>query len=185
MTDSHSKRGIRKGAGQAHRLDHTEIFWPLHRFHHAAEDFCMVTAVRAQPVGLTTIISSIPMAILGASPWTIVAFSVVKNVVGFMSHSRVRKDFGWWGRWVFLAPVNHRLHHKLDISEPVGHFGVIPIWDRMFGTFTGKADADLTIGVAERYSRGSRFLVDLVRDYLDFWVALGRVVLRALRLRSA
>lgn len=169
----------------AHRLDHTAIFWPLHRFHHAAEDFCMMTAVRAHPVGLTTVISAIPLAILGASPWTIVAFNIVKNVVGFMSHSRIRQDFGFWGRWVFLAPVNHRLHHKLDISEPVGHFGVIPLWDQLFGTFTGKADPDLVIGVAEPYGRGSRFFLDLLRDYLDFWLALVRAVLQKPRILIA
>ena len=37
----------------AHRLAHLSCFWPLHRFHHAAEDFCIFTSVRVHPADLT------------------------------------------------------------------------------------------------------------------------------------
>ena len=29
-----------------HRIDHTRFFWPIHRYHHSAEDFCVVTSAR-------------------------------------------------------------------------------------------------------------------------------------------
>src|SRR5262249_36020392 len=50
------------------RLDHPRWFWPLHRYHHAAEDFCVLTAGRAHPAAITGIfVINLPMAILGAS----------------------------------------------------------------------------------------------------------------------
>ncbi len=153
-----------------HRIDHSRIFWPLHRFHHSAREFAVVTSVRQHPAAFTPIIVvNLPMAILGAPPEVMIYVNVLVVGIGFLIHSKIDSDWGWFGRYVIQSPVHHRLHHKLDMSTPTGHFGMAPIWDRLFGTWYGTADQSLPIGVTARYAHGYFIPRDMVRDYLDFW----------------
>jgi sterol desaturase/sphingolipid hydroxylase (fatty acid hydroxylase superfamily) len=154
-----------------HRLDHSRYFWPLHRYHHAADDFCVVTATRQHPAAFTGIFFvNIPMAILGASPAAMICVNVLVITLGFLIHSRIDTNFGWVGRWIIQSPNHHRLHHVLDISEqPTGHFAMAPIWDHLFGTWRGEADQSLVIGVDTAYRHGFWIAPDLARDYWHFW----------------
>ncbi len=153
-----------------HRLDHTRYFWPLHRYHHAAHDFCVITAGRAHPAQFAAIfIINVPMAVLGASPEVMIFVNVAVSALGFVIHSRIDSNWGWIGRWVVQSPTHHRLHHKLDMSHPTGHFSMAPIWDRLFGTWYGEADQTLPIGVETPYRHGFWVGPDLARDYWDFW----------------
>src|ERR1019366_5977865 len=154
-----------------HRLDHTRYFWPLHRYHHAADDFCVVTATRQHPAAFTGIFFiNIPMAILGASPAAMIYVNVLVITLGFVIHSRIDSNFGWIGRWIIQSPNHHRLHHVLDISEqPTGHFAMAPVWDHLFGTWRGEADQTLVIGVEAPYRQGFWIVPDLARDYWHFW----------------
>ena len=153
-----------------HRLDHSRYFWPLHRYHHAADDFCVVNSTRTHPAAFTAIfLINMPMAVLGASPLVMVYVNVATIALGFLIHSRIDSNFGWIGRWIIQSPTHHRLHHVLDISKGVGHFGMAPIWDHLFGTWRGDADQSLVIGVETPYRHGFWIGPDLLRDYLDFW----------------
>jgi sterol desaturase/sphingolipid hydroxylase (fatty acid hydroxylase superfamily) len=121
-----------------HRLDHTRFFWPLHRYHHSAEDFGVITAGRQHPAAFTAIfVVNLPLAILGAPAEVMIYVNVLVVGIGFLIHSKIDADWGWVGRWVIQSPNHHRLHHKLDMSHPTGHFAVAPIWDRLFGTWYG------------------------------------------------
>lgn len=153
-----------------HRLDHSRYFWPLHRYHHAADDFCVVNSTRTHPAAFTAIfLINMPMAVLGASPLVMVYVNVVTIALGFLIHSRIDSDFGWVGRWIIQSPNHHRLHHVLDVSEGVSHFGMAPVWDHLFGTWRGDADPSLVIGVETPYRHGFWIGPDLLRDYCDFW----------------
>lgn len=78
-----------------HRLDHTRYFWPLHRYHHAAHDFCVITATRAHPAQFAAIfIINLPMAVLGASPAVMIFVNVAVSAVGFVIHSRIDFELG-------------------------------------------------------------------------------------------
>jgi sterol desaturase/sphingolipid hydroxylase (fatty acid hydroxylase superfamily) len=158
----------------AHRVDHSRYFWPLHRYHHAAEEFYVLTAGRAHPAAFTGLfLVNIPLAILGASPVVMIYVNVLVIALGFFIHSRIDSNFGWIGRWIIQSPNHHRLHHVLDIStQPVGHFSMAPIWDHLFGTWRGEADQSLVIGVDTRYRHGFWVGPDLVRDYWHFWKGL-------------
>lgn len=161
-----------------HRLDHSRFFWPLHRFHHSAKDFCVVTSARQHPAAFSAFfVINLPLAILGATPSVMIFVSVLVTTVGFLIHSQLTSDWGWVGRWVLQSPLHHRLHHKLDMTEPTGHFAMAPIWDRLFGTWRGTADPALVIGVAQPYRHGFWIVPDLLRDYWHFWS--GFVVKRA------
>ena len=158
-----------------HRLDHTRRFWPLHRYHHAAEEFCVITAVRAHPAQFVAIfVINLPMALLGASPEVMIFINVAVSAFGFVIHSRIDSNWGWIGRYVLQSPNHHRLHHKLDMSHPTGHFSIAPIWDHLFGSWYGEADQSLVIGVETPYRHGFWVVPDLARDYWDFWRGLFR-----------
>jgi sterol desaturase/sphingolipid hydroxylase (fatty acid hydroxylase superfamily) len=156
-----------------HRLDHTRYFWPLHRYHHAAHEFCVITAGRAHPAQFAVIfVINVPMAVLGASPEVMIFVNVAQCALGFVIHSRIDSNWGWFGRWVLQSPTHHRLHHKLDMTHPTGHFSMAPIWDHLFGTWYGEADQSLPIGVETPYRHGFWLGPDLARDYWDFWRGL-------------
>ncbi|MDR3509860.1 MAG: sterol desaturase family protein [Caulobacteraceae bacterium] len=156
-----------------HRVDHSRHFWPLHRFHHAAEDFCVFTAVRVHPAVFTSvIITTIPAGLLQVSPAALIDVNLFVMALRFVIHSRINSNFGWVGRYLLQSPVHHRLHHILDMTQPVGHFSLVPLWDRMFGTWRGEADQSLVIGVDTPYQHGAWLAPDLFRDYFDFWKGL-------------
>lgn len=159
----------------SHRVDHSRYFWPLHRFHHSADEFCVLTAGREHPAAFTsTFLINLPLAVLGAPPEAMLYVNVVVISVGFLIHSRIDSDWGWVGRWIIQSPNLHRLHHKLDMSYPTGHFSMAPIWDRLFGTWGGQADQTLLIGVDAPYRHGFWVGADMARDYRDFWMGFFR-----------
>jgi len=157
----------------AHRLGHTRWFWPLHRYHHAAEEFCVVNAARLHPAGFVGIfLLNIPMPLLGASPEVMIWVNVLTIALGFVIHSRMATGFGWAGRWLVQSPLHHRLHHKLDMTMPTGFFSMTPLWDRLFGGWSETATPNVGIGVDTPYRHGLWLLPDLLRDYCDFWKGL-------------
>lgn len=160
-----------------HRADHSRYFWPLHRFHHAADEFCIFNSVRIHPAGLITIVifTILPTALLNASPTVMVDVALAVAVLRYAIHSRINSNWGWIGRYVLQSPVHHRLHHILDTTEPVGHFSLVPLWDRMFGTWRGDTDQSLVIGVSTSYRHGLWLMPDLWRDYCDFLKGLARM----------
>ena len=88
-------------------------------------------------------------------------------------------DFGFVGHWLLQSPVHHRLHHVLDMSRATGHFGLCPLWDRLFGTwreeFAGSVDQSLAVGVATPYRHDAWLVADMWRDYADFWKGVWRL----------
>jgi sterol desaturase/sphingolipid hydroxylase (fatty acid hydroxylase superfamily) len=157
----------------AHRLGHTRWFWPLHRYHHAAEDFCVINAARIHPAGFAGIFFiNIPMPLLGATPEAMIWVNVATVALGFVIHSRIESGMGWIGRYVIQSPLHHRLHHKLDMSQPTGFFGMTPLWDHLFGGWSERRDANVAIGVDTPYRQGFWLAPDLLRDYCDFWKGL-------------
>jgi sterol desaturase/sphingolipid hydroxylase (fatty acid hydroxylase superfamily) len=157
----------------AHRLGHTKWFWPLHRYHHAAEDFCVVNAARIHPAGFAGIFFiNIPMPLLGATPEAMIWVNVVTFALGFVIHSRIEFGFGRVGRYIIQSPLHHRLHHKLDMREATGFFGMTPIWDHLFGGWSESCEPNVAIGVDTPYAQGFWLAPDLLRDYWDFWKGL-------------
>jgi sterol desaturase/sphingolipid hydroxylase (fatty acid hydroxylase superfamily) len=157
----------------AHRIGHTRLFWPLHRYHHAAEEFCVLNGARIHPAGFAGIfLINLPMPLLGATPEAMVWVNVITSALGFFIHSRMETGFGWAGRWLVQSPLHHRLHHKLDMTTPTGFFSMTPVWDRLFGGWSEEAEPGVAIGVDTPYRQGFWLAPDMVRDYWDFWKGL-------------
>src|ERR1700761_4854421 len=157
----------------AHRLGHTRLFWPLHRYHHAAEDFCVINGARTHPAGFIGLfLINLPMPLLGATAEAMVWVDAIVIALGFLIHSRIESGWGWIGRTLLQSPLHHRLHHKLDMSEATGFFSMVPVWDRLFGGWSERRDAGIAIGVDTAYRHGFWLVPDLLRDYCDFWKGL-------------
>jgi len=162
-----------------HRADHTSLFWPLHRFHHSATDFCALTTMRQHPGSFTSIfLIGFPMMVLGVPATTLVAVGLMVGTIGFLIHSNLDTDWGWFGRWVIQSPRHHRMHHSYDYEGREGHYAMMPIWDRLFGTYLAPDGGYITIGVSEPYRQGLWFWRDMLRDYFDFWKGLPVWVVR-------
>lgn len=157
-----------------HRIGHGRIFWPFHRFHHSATDFCIVTSMRQHPADFVSIfVINAPLAILGASTSVMIYVNIFVTIIGMIQHSNIDYDFGWLGKWIFQGPNEHRLHHVYDIETyKVGNFAIMPLWDRLFGTYVGSSGPELVLGVEKPYKQGYLFIIDTIRDYIDFWRGL-------------
>jgi sterol desaturase/sphingolipid hydroxylase (fatty acid hydroxylase superfamily) len=169
-----------------HRVDHMPRFWPLHRYHHAAKDFCILNSCRVHPAAFTGIINTcLPVILLGGSAKAFVTLGLLVSTLRFVIHSRIDSDFGWAGRWLVQSPLHHRLHHVLDISDGVGNFSLAPIWDRMFGTWRELPEPGWEIGVEAPYRHGALISADIWRDYAEFWRGLFQPVAAFARKRPA
>ena len=157
----------------AHRLGHARLFWPLHRYHHSAEEMSVLNAERIHPACFAGIFFiNIPLPVLGATPEAMIWVNVVTVALGYLIHSRIPSGFGWVGRYLVQSPLHHRLHHKLDMTDATGFFAMAPVWDHLFGGWSETRDADVAIGVDTHYRQGAFVLPDLLRDYHDFWLGL-------------
>jgi sterol desaturase/sphingolipid hydroxylase (fatty acid hydroxylase superfamily) len=169
----------------SHRLDHTRAFWPLHRFHHSAESFCVLTAARVHPAMFTAVVSAILPGVLLASDRAALAYvTLVIIIIRLVIHSRIESSFGWVGRWLVQSPLHHRRHHSID-SRPM-NFGLLPLWDRLFGTWCDVPEEARPIGTKTPYRHGAWIGPDIWRDYLEFGTGIKRLLVgRLARFKQA
>jgi sterol desaturase/sphingolipid hydroxylase (fatty acid hydroxylase superfamily) len=153
----------------AHRVDHSRYFWPLHRFHHAAEDFNVFTADRGHPASSFTQsgLKIFPLALLGVPADAIIDVGMLIVVINYLNHSRIDWDFGWFGRYVIQSPLHHQLHHSRG-SRQACNLSICPIWDRLGGTWREVTPKPMRLGTSMPYRHGANVVPDMVRDYRDF-----------------
>jgi sterol desaturase/sphingolipid hydroxylase (fatty acid hydroxylase superfamily) len=163
----------------AHRIDHTRLMWPLHRFHHAAEDFVVLTAARGHPAAAFSqiAIKTFPLAGLGLTATNLIDLTMIEVVLNYVIHSRIPLRFGWVGRWLVQSPTHHRLHHLKLYDGRTWNYSLCPLWDRLFGTWRDAPAEPVTIGIEYPYRHGAWVLPDMLRDYGEFlrgWIGLMR-----------
>lgn len=180
----------------AHRVQHAiPALWALHKFHHSADRLAILTTFR--DTKLTSVVDSVirilPVAILSApvaakptaaSPVFLLAgffflFTALARLNSFLIHSNLDLGYGWAGRWLFVSPRMHRIHHSNSPAYYNRNFSFdLVIWDRIFGTYTHCDDAaSLPIGLIDNPFNSSDSLKGVLRDYfvttyVEFWRAL-------------
>ena len=161
----------------SHRVQHHGWFWKLHRTHHSADEFCVLTSDRVHPAEnyARLINTALPLAFFGAPAAVVVGVKLFERASQYVRHSQLNWDFGWVGRYLVQSPAHHRLHHQLDAGDGHGNYGVMPLWDHVFGTWREAPAQARVIGVNHPYRHGLWIFSDLWRDYRDFWAeaALG------------
>ncbi|MBB3897852.1 sterol desaturase family protein [Roseococcus suduntuyensis] len=136
-----------------HRVfHHVPWLWRLHRVHHADPEMDATTGVRFHPVEIwLSMVIKIAFAVaLGAPPEGILAFEIILNATSLFEHAAIRippkldRALGW----VIVTPNLHRIHHSEREHETNSHYGFcLSLWDRLFGTWRGKWEGELVLGV--------------------------------------
>jgi sterol desaturase/sphingolipid hydroxylase (fatty acid hydroxylase superfamily) len=136
-----------------HRVFHAvPALWALHRVHHADPEMDASTGVRFHPIEIwLSMVIKIAFAVaLGAPPEGIVVFEILLNATSLFEHAAIRippaldRALGW----VIVTPNLHRIHHSEREHETNSHYGFcLSIWDRLFGTWRGRWEGELVLGV--------------------------------------
>ncbi|WP_162926407.1 sterol desaturase family protein [Teredinibacter purpureus] len=128
-----------------HRLQHRFLFfWRMHATHHHISKMSVGRTDRTHPLEFLGL--NIGMAVifsfLGASPEVVAVAVMFKVTTVHMNHVNLPLTSGIFG-WVFTTAESHQLHHSLDFDESNTNYGcAVILWDRIFGTFSAKADID-------------------------------------------
>lgn len=136
-----------------HRLHHSiPALWSLHKFHHSATEFNMITVARDHPLerGLNELLIYMPLALVAIDRTVPLWLSGILGAYGLFKHSMVPWYWGWLGKYVFQAPVYHRVHHSFRPDQIDKNFGnVLGLWDHVFGTFYHGEVINSEIGISD------------------------------------
>lgn len=172
-----------------HRLWHSALLWPIHRFHHSATDYNALTETRKHftEVLLTPLFFTLPMTLLGAPLEFVLAYLALILFQGFMNHTDQAISYGWIGRHLWIDPVYHKLHHSAASEHINKNFsGTLPVWDRLFGTYA-PADHPIVVGVSDALHYANQpfwkiYLIDfaellqnLVAAFKEMWARRGTI----------
>lgn len=160
-----------------HRIMHTPLFWEIHKIHHSAEHMNIITPHRNHPIDMVvvTVMGALPAAVLGASPTVILVYTILYGFHQQLSHSDwdwnlPRLGLGFVESHLLFLSGGHRIHHS-DIRKHWNkNFGILPLWDRLFGTFYQHApDENVLIGL---YGGGE--LTNTGRPIWEIWMIYRR-----------
>ena len=149
--------------------------WKLHEFHHSASEFCVLTRYRGHflETALKKFIDVIPFAIFGASIQSYFIIKVFVEVHQLIIHSGIQSTWGFIGKYIFVSPADHRLHHSIKRKHYEKNFGSTFIfWDRIFGTYCPSEEI-LAIGVDPPEYNKKGFIYDTYLGLRNFLAALG------------
>jgi len=158
-----------------HRFAHrVSWWWEVHRFHHSATKFNIITVARSHPLDLAfagTIVI-IPMTILGVPLEQLLLISILRSMLGKMQHSMIDWDFGWLGKYILMSPVAHRIHHSPYPEHWDKHYGhTFIFWDRMFGTYYDGDFVNDRVGLSNTTDNQKGLVYDIVMGQWNFFKA--------------
>lgn len=120
-----------------HRLFHRGRWWPFHAVHHSTEELDWLGSVRVHPVNdlVNKLFQVSPLLLLGFNPWVTLSTAPFLTFYALFLHANVNWDLGPL-RGIIASPVFHRWHHSKEREAWDKNFaGLLPIWDRLFGTY--------------------------------------------------
>jgi sterol desaturase/sphingolipid hydroxylase (fatty acid hydroxylase superfamily) len=86
--------------------------------------------------------SPIILALAGASDAVIAVSGAFNFMSTYLNHSNLPLCSGFYGLY-FTTAEQHHLHHSHDSTSSDANFGcTIIIWDRIFGTYSGRKDIE-------------------------------------------
>lgn len=175
-----------------HRLWHSALLWPIHRFHHSATEYNVLTETRKHftEVLLTPLFFTLPMTLLGAPLEFVLAYLALILFQGFMNHTDQAISYGWIGRHLWIDPVYHKLHHSVASEHINKNFsGTLPLWDRLFGTYA-HADRPIVVGVSDAPHYATQpfwkiYLIDFAELLKNLAAAFKEILVRRGTIRPA
>jgi sterol desaturase/sphingolipid hydroxylase (fatty acid hydroxylase superfamily) len=128
-----------------HRVQHESLFWwRMHAMHHHMTKLSAARGDRTHPLEFATLMIGTPiaLALTGASDGVIAVTGAFGFFNAVLNHSNLPLRSGIYG-WYFCTAAMHHLHHSRDLDSSNSNYGcAIIIWDRIFGTFSGRTDIE-------------------------------------------
>ena len=135
-----------------HRLMHKiSPLWEIHKFHHSAEEFNVLTVFREHPLdkALNSIFMIIPGVLLANPVGEFALFITIYGVIGYVKHSQIPWH-GMIGKYIIQSPRDHWIHHSKLKEHHDKNFGNnFAIWDHIFGTYYHGSNDRPEIGLNE------------------------------------
>lgn len=164
-----------------HRLLHYRAFWHIHKVHHSATSLNLLTPQRNHPINtiFVNMTETLPIAMLGFSPSVYLTLRIINSLYQISVHSHLDWGSDWIRRYVLITPAMHWIHHSNKSRHWNTNFGIISLWDAMFGTLYVPTAAELAgirfgVGRDSLYNRPGRarnmlriywrFILQAVRD---------------------
>ncbi len=127
-----------------HRLMHeVPLLWRFHAIHHSAEHINFLVNTRSHPVdlvftrlcGLALLYATGLAAPVGANPTLVPALVLfIGSLWSFFIHANLRLRLGWFEE-LLSTPAFHHWHHTRDDHRDHNYAAMLPVMDRIFGTF--------------------------------------------------
>jgi sterol desaturase/sphingolipid hydroxylase (fatty acid hydroxylase superfamily) len=127
-----------------HRWSHEiPLLWRFHAVHHSAVDVNFLVNTRAHPFdmvftrlcGLTLLFATGLVDAVGPNPTLIPALVLfVGSMWSFFIHANLRVRLGWFEE-VLSSPAFHHWHHTYEDHKDRNYAPMLPVMDRIFGTF--------------------------------------------------
>lgn len=134
----------------AHRLMHTRALFEVHKVHHSALELNVLTPTRNHPIDflIMILINTIPASILGADPLIVTAYLGINGLYQCTAHSEIPFFENKVCRAIFITPHAHRVHHSNEVQHYDKNFGILTLWDKVFGTYYSPTKAgEFSMGV--------------------------------------
>lgn len=150
-----------------HRLS---PLWEVHKYHHSATSMNLITTARGHFLGkaVLTVFDAFFFALVGAPPEVFVGIFIVREIWGMWLHADVKFPLGFAGRYIFVTPQAHKIHHSTDVRHFDRNFGTLFVWwDRMFGTYYEPEEVT-EIGVEDDPYNQKGFWYDMVLGFRLF-----------------
>ena len=127
-----------------HRWTHEiPLLWRFHAVHHSAEHMHFLVNARAHPLDMVfTRLCGLPLlyatglaTTVGPHPALVPAFVLlIGSLWSYFIHANVRWRFGLLEE-VLASPAFHHWHHTYDDHIDRNYASMVPVMDRLFGTF--------------------------------------------------
>lgn len=141
--------------------------WRFHRVHHTEEEVDVTTAFRQHPgESVWRILWQLPAILLFAIPlWMVVVYLTISSINAQLEHASLALPdrIDRLVRLLFVTPNMHKVHHSAWQKQTDSNYAnIFTLWDRLFGTYTSRADlATLRYGLEEESPRTLRGLLAL------------------------
>ena len=125
-----------------HRVSHeSRVFWASHVVHHSSEHYNLSTALRQTWVPMTYFPFWLWMPLVGFPVWMVLLAQSWSLIYQFWIHTERVRKLPRPLEYVLNTPSHHRVHHgSNDVYLDKNYGGILIIWDRLFGTFTGERE---------------------------------------------
>ena len=133
-----------------HRMSHeVRWLWLLHAVHHSDADVDVSTNLRAHPLHIvvTSLSKLIVLAAIGIPLWVWLLRELVTMPITQLQHAAVRlpRRLEALLAYAIVTPAMHQMHHSPQAALNNTNFGgMLPWWDRLFGTYAPPFETDPT-----------------------------------------